>query len=238
MSRREHVLVIDDDPEIRTLLRDYLQRSGLRATAVHDGPAMWVALGNEAFDLLVLDVMLPGDDGFALCRELRTYSTVPIIMLSARGEETDRVVGLEVGADDYVAKPFSPRELLARIKAVLRRTKGLPPPVDRIRARRVYFAGWTFDAVRRQLISTTGVAMPLPSSEYRLLKVLLEYPNQVLNRDRLLDLTRGRDAMPFDRSIDVQIGRLRRRLGDQDAALIQTVRGEGYVLATEVATEC
>ena len=161
---------------------------------------------------------------------------MPVIMLTARGEETDRIVGLEMGADDYLVKPFSPRELLARIKAVLRRARALPE--SRVAdVRRFRFGGWTLELARRQLLSPEGVVVPLSAGEYRLLTVLLSHPNQVLTRDQLLDLTRGREALPFDRSIDVQIGRLRRRLGEVGVALIQTVRGEGYVFAAELVAE-
>jgi two-component system OmpR family response regulator len=236
MPHPEHILIVDDDAEIRALLRDYLERNGLRAMAVADGRGMRAALDTGRFDLVVLDLMLPGEDGLTLCRELRARSNLPVIMLTARTEETDRIVGLEMGADDYVPKPFNPRELLARIKAVLRRTQALPA-VNATEARRLRFAGWTLDLARRQLLSAAGVVVPLSGGEYRLLKIFLEHPNRVLSRDQLLDLARGREALPFDRSIDVQVGRLRRRLSDEAATLIQTVRGEGYVLAAEVEAE-
>jgi two-component system OmpR family response regulator len=234
MPHSEHILIVDDDAEIRALLRDYLERNGLRATAVADGRGMRAALDTGRFDLVVLDLMLPGEDGLTLCRELRAHSNLPVIMLTARTEETDRIVGLEMGADDYVPKPFNPRELLARIKAVLRRTQALPPAPNANKARHLRFAGWTLDLARRQLVSPAGVVVPLSGGEYRLLRIFLDHPNHVLSRDQLLDLARGREALPFDRSIDVQVGRLRRRLADEAAALIQTVRGEGYVLAAEV----
>jgi two-component system OmpR family response regulator len=237
MQRAEHILIVDDDAEIRTLLRDYLERNGLRATAVADGRAMRAALEAGRYDLVVLDLMLPGEDGLTLCRELRAHSNLPVIMLTARGEDTDRIVGLEMGADDYLAKPFNPRELLARIKAVLRRAHTLPPAVETTAARRLRFTGWTLELARRQLVSPAGVVVPLSGGEYRLLKIFLDHPQRVLSRDQLLDLTRGRDAGPYDRSIDVQVGRLRRRLNDDDATLIQTMRGEGYVFAAEVEVE-
>ncbi|MHB1142352.1 MAG: response regulator [Sulfuricaulis sp.] len=239
MPHPEHILVVDDDAEIRVLLRDYLERNGLRATAVADGSGLHVALDTGRFDLVVLDLMLPGEDGLTLCRELRAHSNLPVIMLTARTEETDRIVGLEMGADDYLPKPFNPRELLARIKAVLRRTQALPPAAHATEARHLRFAGWTLELARRQLVSPTGVVVPLSGGEYRLLKIFLEHPNRVLSRDQLLDLTRGRVSTPFDRSIDVQVGRLRRHLGDtsQEPVLIKTVRGEGYVLAAEVEAE-
>jgi two-component system OmpR family response regulator len=237
LPRAEHILIVDDDAEIRTLLRDYLERNGLRASAVGDGRAMRAALEAGRYDLVVLDLMLPGEDGLTLCRELRAKSSLPVIMLTARGEDTDRIVGLEMGADDYLAKPFNPRELLARIKAVLRRAHTLPPATEASEARRLRFTGWTLELARRQLVSPTGVVVPLSGGEYRLLKSFLDHPQRVLSRDQLLDLTRGRDAGPYDRSIDVQVGRLRRRLNDDAATLIQTVRGEGYVFAAEVEAE-
>ena len=238
MDRQEHILIVDDDAEIRHLLSEYLKREGMRAQAVADGRGMRAALDNGRFDLVILDLMLPGEDGLTLCRDLRARSKLPVIMLTARGAETDRIVGLEMGADDYVPKPFNPRELLARIKAVLRRSQALPPQAV-AEASRLCFAGWTFDLAYRQLTSSAGVVVALSGGEYRLLKVFLEHPNRVLTRDQLLDLTRGRESTPFDRSIDVQVGRLRRRLGDTglEPVLIKTVRGEGYVLAATVEAQ-
>ncbi len=239
MDRPERILIVDDDAEIRHLLRDYLARNGMRAEAVADGRAMRAALQQGRYDLVILDLMLPGEDGLTLCRELRARSNLPVIMLTARGEDTDRIVGLEMGADDYVPKPFNPRELLARIKAVLRRAQTLPGSGLASDSKRLRFAGWTLDPSTRQLTSPQGVVTPLTSGEYRLLQVFLEHANRVLSREQLLDLTRGRDATPFDRSIDVQVGRLRRRLADtaQEPTLIKTVRGEGYVLAVTVEIE-
>jgi two-component system OmpR family response regulator len=239
MNRPEHILIVDDDAEIRSLLRDYLERNGMRAEAVADGRGMRTALQTGRFDLVILDLMLPGEDGLALCRDLRATSNLPVIMLTARGEETDRIVGLEMGADDYVPKPFSPRELLARIKAVLRRARSLPEETASSDAKRMSFAGWTLDLATHQLTSTKGVVTPLSSGEFRLLRVFLEHPNRVLSREQLLDFTRGREATSFDRSIDVQVGRLRRRLGDAglEPALIKTVRNEGYLLAAAVELE-
>jgi two-component system OmpR family response regulator len=203
-----------------------------------DGREMRAAMRNERFALVVLDVMLPGTDGLTLCRELRAESSIPIIMLTARGDETDRIVGLEMGADDYLPKPFNPRELLARINATLRRAKpGGDDGVDGLR--RVRFAGWMLDLVARHLVGADEVITPLSSGEFRLLKAFVEHPNRVLTRDQLLDFTRGRDWDPFDRSIDVQISRLRRRLHDDSRTptLIKTIRGEGYVLAAQVERE-
>jgi len=236
MDRPDHILIVDDDAEIRTLLTQYLEKNGLRATAVGDGRAMWQALERASVDLVVLDLMLPGDDGLTLCRTLRTKSEIPVVMLTARGDETDRIVGLEMGADDYLPKPFSARELLARIKVILRRTRALPPNLKPLDEHLLRFAGWTLDAPRRQLISPAGEATAIGGVEYKLLRVFLEHPNRVLDRDQLLDLTQGREADPLDRSIDVQVSRLRRRLGDDPAnpQLIKTVRGEGYVLSAPV----
>ncbi len=236
MEPSDHILIVDDDAEIRTLLGSYFARNGLQATAVGDGKAMWRALDHSHFDLVVLDVMLPGDDGLTLCRELRSRSELPVIMLTARGDETDRIVGLEMGADDYLAKPFNPRELLARIKVVLKRVRSLPPNMRPDDRRELTFAGWKLDTVHRHLISPAGVVASLSGAEFRLLRIFLAHPNRVLNRDQLVDMTQGREADPLDRSIDVQVSRLRHRLGDdpKDPRLIKTVRGEGYVLAVPV----
>jgi two-component system, OmpR family, response regulator len=238
MAAPDHILIVDDDAEIRELLCEYLRKNGYRASAVGDGKGMWAALERGRVDLIVLDLMLPGDDGLVLCRTLRAQSDVPVIMLTARGEDTDRIVGLEMGADDYLPKPFNPRELIARIKVVLRRTRGLPvgrsPEPQRLR-----FAGWGLDLTARHLVSPQGVVVPLSGAEYRLLRVFLDHPNRVLSRDQLLDFTQGREATPFDRSIDVQVSRLRRHLKDdaREATILKTVRGEGYVLATAVESE-
>ena len=240
MDGTDHILVVDDDAEIRRLLREYLTKNGLRATAVPDGRAMWQALDAGRIDLIILDLMLPGEDGLTLCRDLRAKSIdIPVIMLTARGEETDRIVGLEMGADDYLAKPFSARELLARIKVVLRRARTLPANLRPDDARLLRFGTWLLDTEQRQLVSAAGVVTPLSGAEYRLLRIFLAHPNRVLSRDQLVDLTQGKDANPLDRSIDVQVSRLRHRLGDdpREPHLIKTVRGEGYVLAAAVAVE-
>ncbi|MHB1199035.1 MAG: response regulator [Polaromonas sp.] len=239
MDRPDHILIVDDDAEIRQLLSRYLEKNGLQATTVGDGRAMWRALDGASFDLIVLDLMLPGDDGLTLCRTLRTKSDTPIIMLTARGDETDRIVGLEMGADDYLPKPFSARELLARIKVILRRARSLPPNLRPDASSRLRFAGWVLDTVQRNLISSMDVVTPISGAEYRLLRVFLDHPNRVLSRDQLLDLSQGKEAGPLDRSIDVQVSRLRHRLGDdpRDPQLVKTVRGEGYVLAATVSRE-
>jgi two-component system OmpR family response regulator len=233
----DHLLIVDDDPDLRELLADYLGRDGFRVTGVGDGRGLWAALEKAPVDLVILDLMLPGDDGLVLCRNLRGRSSIPIIMLTARGDDTDRIVGLEMGADDYLPKPFNPRELLARIKSILRRARSVPTEAGE--ARRFHFAGWTLDADARQLVAPDGVLVPLGASDYRLLRVFLDHPQRVLNRDQLLDLTQGREASPFDRSIDVQVSRLRRRLRDdpRESAIIKTVRNEGYLLAAHVSRE-
>jgi len=237
MTKQDHILIVDDDAEIRGLIREYLEKHGYRVAAAANGRELRSAVQTARPDLIVLDLMLPGEDGLELCRELRTDSNVPIIMLTARGDETDRIVGLEMGADDYLPKPFSPRELLARIKSVLRRTRALPENLKREEVSSFRFAGWMLDVVTRSLTSPQGVVVPLGGTEFRLLRIFLDHPNRVLTRDQLIDLMLSRDANPFDRAIDVQVSRLRHRLGDdaKEPAIIKTVRSQGYVLAAEVA---
>lgn len=239
MDTPDHILVVDDDAEIRGLLGEYLRKNGYQASIAADGKAMWAALSRGKIDLVVLDIMLPGDDGLTLCRKLRVESEMPVIMLTARGEETDRIVGLEMGADDYLAKPFSPRELVARIKSVLRRYRSLPRNLRADDARIITFAGWRLDTVARHLLSPEGVVTPLGGVEYQLLRIFLSHPNQVLTRDQLMVLSKGREADPLDRSIDIRVSRLRHRLRDDPAEprIIKTVRGEGYVLAVRVEVE-
>jgi two-component system OmpR family response regulator len=239
MTTPEHILIVDDDAEIRSLLSDYLHKNGYRTTAVAEGKGMQAALTNGRVDLIVLDLMLPGDDGLVLCRNLRARSGIPVIMLTARSEGMDRILGLEMGADDYLPKPFNPRELLARIKSILRRAKALPVNMETGNAARVHFAGWELDTISRQLVSPEGVVVPLSGSEYRLLRIFLNHPNRVLNRDQLMDLMRGRETDPFERSIDVQVSRLRHRLADdaKEPTIIKTVRGAGYILAAQVDTK-
>ncbi|MCG8428830.1 MAG: response regulator [Chromatiales bacterium] len=238
METQPHILVVDDDLEIRDLLKQYLEKNGMRVTTVGEGKEMQQMLDAAHIDLIVLDLMLPGSDGLELCRNLRVNSQLPVIMLTARGDEMDRILGLEMGADDYLPKPFNPRELLARIKVVLKRTQTLPPQSEPDTKALRAFAGWTVDPIARHLLSESGVVTPLSGAEYRLLTVFLDHPNRILNRDQLLDLTQGREADPFDRSIDVLISRLRRRLNDdpKDPQIIKTIRGEGYVLAVKVET--
>ena len=235
----EHLLIVDDDREIRNLLTEYLEQAGYRVSAVGEGKAMRRVLEANRIDLVVLDLMLPGEDGLTLCRELRTRTNLPVLMLTARSDEVDRIVGLEMGADDYLSKPFNPRELLARIKSILRRAQALPTNMAADAVQRFCFAGWALDVATRNVQAADGLIVPLSGAEYRLLRVFLDHPQRVLARDQLLELANGREAILFDRSIDVLVGRLRKRLRDdrREPALIKTVRGEGYVLAAAVAAE-
>jgi two-component system OmpR family response regulator len=239
MAVTDHILIVDDDRDIRALLGDYLRKNGYEVTAVADGKSMQAVLDTGGVSLIVLDLMLPGEDGLVLCRNIRAKSDIPVMMLTAKGDDLDRIVGLEMGADDYLAKPFNPRELLARIKSILRRAKTLPDALRPEEASIVRFSGWRLDTLSRQLTSPTGVAVPLSGAEYRLLRVFVDHANRILNRDMLMDLCRGREMFPFDRSIDVQVSRLRQRLGDdaKEPLLIKTIRGEGYMLASKVEFE-
>jgi two-component system OmpR family response regulator len=239
MEHIDHILVVDDDREIRELISSYLTKNGMRTTVAADGRQMRSFLEGNAVDLIVLDVMMPGDDGLVLCRELRAgkHKATPILMLTARDDELDRVLGLEMGADDYLTKPFAARELLARIKAVLRRTRMLPPNLQISEAGQLLsFGDWRLDTVARHLIDSQGTAIALSGAEYRLLRVFVDHPQRVLNRDQLLNLTQGRDADLFDRSIDLLVSRVRQRLGDdaREPTYIKTVRSEGYVFSVPV----
>ena len=238
MDEPDHILVVDDDADIRELLTQYLCKHGLRASAVADGRQMRAFLAGHAVDLIVLDLMLPGTDGLALCRELRSGAqAIPVVMLTARDDEADRILGLEMGADDYLAKPFAARELLARIRSVLRRTRMLPPNMQVSEPSRwLAFGGWQLDTTGRHLTDASGTQVALSGAEYRLLRVFLDNPQRVLNRDQLLNLTQGRDAELFDRSIDLLVSRLRQRLGDgaREPRYIKTVRNEGYVFCEAV----
>ena len=245
MDTSPHLLIVDDDREIRELLSRFLRKHGFRVSVAVDGREMRRALADRAIDLIVLDLMLPGEDGLALCRRLRADSRLPVIMLTAMGEEIDRIVGLEMGADDYLAKPFNPRELLARIRAVLRRSggagsdvggSGRPAEDGETADATVRFAGWRLDLNKRELISPDGVLVPLSAGEFALLATFVAHPQRVLSREQLLDFARGRDAQPFDRAIDVQVSRLRRKIESdpREPALIKTVRGGGYLFAPKV----
>jgi two-component system OmpR family response regulator len=227
------ILIVDDDEQIRQLLREYLAGFGMSVTGVTDGVAMEESLAKNSFDLVILDLMLPGEDGLSLCRSLRVKSDIPILMLTARGEAMDRVVGLEVGADDYIVKPFEPRELVARIQSILRRSRtGRGSLTEKKEAE---FMGWRLDLILRQLVSPDQIVIPLSNAEFRLLAVLVEHPNRVLTREFLLDEARGRGMELFDRSIDILISRVRQKLNDdpRTPSLIKTVRGEGYLFDTK-----
>jgi two-component system, OmpR family, response regulator len=236
MQRLPHLLVVDDDREIRSLLTRLLSRRGYRVTTAREEQEMQEALISSRIDLVILDIMLPGKDGLTLCRELQASKSIPVIMLTARGEATDRIIGLEVGADDYLAKPFDVRELEARIRAVLRRT-----PAERAGSngdgKPIFaFSGWRLDARQRHLFSPEGAMVDLTSGEFDLLLAFVERPQRVLSRNQLLDLARGRDAAPFDRSIDVQVSRLRRKIeaDPRTPELIKTVRSGGYMFTSVV----
>jgi two-component system OmpR family response regulator len=240
METPDHILVVDDDREIRELLASYLEKNGMRATVAANGREMRKVLEQFSFDLIVLDLMMPGEDGLTLCRELRAgkWKAVPILMLTARNEETDRIIGLEMGADDYLTKPFAVRELLARIKSILRRTRMLPPNMQVEEATQfITFGDWRLDTTGRHLLDTEDTMVALSGAEYRLLRVFLDHPQRVLTRDQLLNLTQGRDADAFDRSIDLLISRLRQRLRDdaREPRYIKTLRSEGYVFSVAVS---
>lgn len=242
-AAQPHILVVEDNAEIRDLVIRLLTREGFRASPAADGKAMHRAMADGAFDLILLDLMLPGEDGLSLCRTLRANSQIPVIMLTAKGDEIDRVVGLEIGADDYIAKPFSGRELVARIRAVLRRTRNTAAiqavtddPADLATGFR--FDRWFLDMRKRELIRDGAVRVALSTGEYDLLLVFVQRPQRVLNRDQLLDLARGRAAQMFDRSIDTQVSRLRRKLelDHTDPQIIKTIWGGGYMFAQDVET--
>lgn len=239
MAKVPHILIVDDHREIRDAVTRYLEKNGFRASSARDAAEMDAKLKTGRFDLIVLDVMMPGEDGLSVCRRLGASGEIPILMLTALGEETDRIVGLEIGADDYLSKPFNPRELLARIKAILRRSARSDTAAAQLTGRKVGFAGWVLDTDTRQL-RRAGVAetpdVRLTTAEFKLLTTFLERPRFVLSRDQLLDLTSGRAAQVFDRTIDNQVSRLRRKIEDDpsDPRLITTVRGGGYVLAADV----
>jgi two-component system, OmpR family, response regulator len=234
-ARESRVLIVDDDGQIRQLLAGFLKDNGLDVALARDGVEMRAAMAGQAIDLVVLDLMLPGTGGLDLCRELRRTSSVPVIMLTAKGDETDRIVGLEVGADDYLAKPFNPRELLARINAVLRRSRGDTGPTAANRSRYA-FDGWRVDLLRRELINPEGALVELSGAEFDLLIAFMESPNRVLSRDWLLETARNRMSDVFDRSVDVLVSRLRRKIeqGGDGAEIIKTVRGAGYLFMPKV----
>jgi two-component system phosphate regulon response regulator OmpR len=222
------ILIVDDDPGMRSLLEAYLGDSGFAVETAVDGVAMWRALESGMPDAIVLDLMLPGEDGLSLARRLRSQSNVPILMLSARGEEIDRVVGLEMGADDYLAKPFSPRELLARLRALLRRSQGQPEPTQE--AALPTFGPFQFDAASHRL-TQDGTEVKLSTAEFALLRIFVEHPLRVLSRDTLIDMLKGYERDPYDRSVDTRVTRLRRKIEPHpgEPVYIRTVRGEGYL---------
>jgi len=231
-----HILLVDDERAIREPLAQYLRKNGFRVTQSDGAEDARSKLSAYAIDLVVLDIMMPGEDGLSLCRHIRANSDLPVILLTARTEDTERIIGLEMGADDYVTKPFNPRELMARIRVVLRRMIG---NTSRLRAPELgnyEFGGWVLKAGERALVDGDGVSVPLSTGEFNLLLALVTHPNHVLSRDQLLDLTQGREAHAFDRAIDNQVSRLRRKIEDDPKSpkLIRTVWGGGYTLASDV----
>ena len=238
MKTEPHILIVDDDDAIRDLLHEFLKKRGMRVSVARDSEEMQAIFSRTPVDLLILDVMLPGKSGMEICRDIRMHSRVPIIMLTAITETTDRVVGLEMGADDYVSKPFDPRELLARVRAVLRRLDG-PGPDRRIEPQVYKFAGWTMDCSRRRLVSPDNVRVELTSGEFNLLETLVKSAQRMLSRDQLMELAGSNVAYGYDRSIDILISRLRRKMEDDPRSpkLILTIRGGGYQFVPEVVAE-
>ncbi|MBF0624560.1 MAG: response regulator [Magnetococcales bacterium] len=239
MEPTDRILVVEDDAETRTLLQEYLEENGLRVHTLPSGAGLEDLLQTVEIDAIILDLMLPGEDGLSLCKRLSVAPAtagIPVIMLTARGGETDRILGLEMGADDYLPKPFSPRELLARIKSVLRRSRAMPRAARPREPTEILFSGWTLHLKARQLTSPDGVEVPLTRGEFQLLSLFLDHPNESLDRDRIMAaLGQGETAL-FERSIDVQVGRLRKRLRDnpRDPHILRTVWGQGYLLAGPV----
>ncbi len=236
MDSTPHILVVDDHREIRDLLAKYLSKNGMRASVAESASSARRVMATSAIDLVVLDVMMPGEDGISLCRHIRETEDTPTIMLTAMGEETDRIVGLEVGADDYVTKPFNPRELLARIKSVLRRAQSMPKSSVQVPQEQLRFDRWTLNVAQRELIDADSVVVPLSTGEFLMLEAFLLRPNVVLSRDQLLDITRGRAPNVFDRSIDNQISRLRKKIevDPKKPTIIKTVWGGGYQFVAKV----
>ncbi|PZO91712.1 MAG: DNA-binding response regulator [Sphingomonas sanxanigenens] len=238
MDEKPHILLVDDERSIREPLAAYLTRNGFRVTQAADAAAARDRLKGYAIDLVILDIMMPGEDGLSLCRHIRETSETPVVLLTAMAEETDRIVGLEMGADDYVVKPFSPRELVARAKVILRRAgRGGAGVKQRAPDTESYaFAGWMLKAGERALVDREGVTVPLSTGEFNIMLAFVTHPRQVLSRDQLLDLAQGREANAFDRAIDNHISRLRRKIEDdpKTPTLIKTVWGGGYSLAADV----
>lgn len=244
MSDQLHILVVDDEPRIRTLLRRYLVEEGFKVSEAGDGVTMRAMLEREAIDLVLLDLMMPGEDGLSLARYIRQRSDIPIIMLTGKGDLIDRVAGLETGADDYITKPFELREVLARIRTVMRRAgprmtaaaTQSESATDEITREVLVFEGWRFDLLRRELRRMTGELVPLTAGEFELLCVFARRPNRVLNREQLIDLVKGREWAAYDRGVDTQVMRLRKKIESDpgNPSLIKTVRGAGYVFAAAV----
>jgi len=235
MSDSHHLLIVDDARDIRDPLAKYMAKNGYRVSQAESAAKARQLIKDSAIDLVILDIMMPGEDGLSLCRYLREMTHIPVILLTAMTEETDRIVGLEMGADDYLTKPFNPRELLARVKAVLRRFYSLPPDRVEIESDQIRFDNWVLDNKRRELVGTDGVSIPLSTGEFNLLSVFLRHPDRVLSRDQLLDLTQSRAADSFDRSIDNQVSRLRKKIevDIKSPQLIKTVWGGGYRFQAE-----
>jgi two-component system OmpR family response regulator len=242
MNEAPHVLIVDDEPRIRTMLHRYLTGEGLKVSVAGDGAAMRAILEREAIDLVLLDLMMPGEDGLSLARYIRQRSDIPVIMLTGKGDLIDRVVGLEAGADDYITKPFELREVLARIRTVIRRSAprvtdtASAPPAPAGEA--LVFEGWRLDLVRRELQRQGGAPVSLTAGEFELLRVFASHPNRVLSREQLIDMVKGREWAAYDRAVDTQVGRLRKKIETDpgDPTLIKTVRGGGYVFAAAVKT--
>ncbi|WP_037083823.1 response regulator [Neorhizobium vignae] len=240
MQASSHIAVVDDHQDIRDLVGKYLGQQGYRISSADSGAALRKILERNVLDLIILDIMMPGEDGLSVCRHIRSTTNVPIIFLTAMADDTDRIIGLELGADDYVVKPFNPRELLARVRAVLRRATTLPTqPRDNIKAKVIRFDQWRLDVGRQELTDEDGVVVSLSTVEFRLLKAFLEHPGFVLTRDQLLDLTAGKAAEIFDRSIDHQVSRLRKKIeaDPKNPTIIKTHWGGGYSLSADVVLQ-
>lgn len=238
MEQNPKILIVEDNIEMSALVSKAFKKEGFRVANASDGRSMKKIIENERVDLIILDIMLPGVDGLTLCRDLQASSSIPVIIVSAKGDELDRVLGLKMGADDYIAKPFSMLELIARAQAVLRRSRSDSPQLDQEGISTYIFAGWVLEISQRELVSPKDIVVPLSTGEFSLLLVLLQRPKRVLTRDQLLDLARGREAQAFDRSIDTQISRLRRKIEEdpRDPKIVKTVWGGGYILSVDVST--